>query len=86
METVKKEKKLCLICMEEHEVQTVILEDIEDFKGEEVSFDAIYEYCTYADEYLEIEDMIKLNSLSLKEAYKELMKKQNEQKSYFTRA
>jgi hypothetical protein len=31
MKTIKNEKKLCLICMEEHEVKTVILEDIEDF-------------------------------------------------------
>lgn len=86
VKTIKNEKKLCIICMEEHEVQTVILEDIEDFKGEEVSFDAIYEYCAHADEYLETEDMIKLNSLSLKEAYKELMEKQKKQKSYLNRA
>jgi putative zinc finger/helix-turn-helix YgiT family protein len=71
MKTIKKEKKLCLICMEEHEVQTVILEDIEEFKGIEVSFDATYEYCAHADEYLETEDMIKANSLAMKDAYRE---------------
>ncbi|MEA3422569.1 MAG: DUF4065 domain-containing protein [Bacillota bacterium] len=71
MRKIKSEKKLCLICMEEHEVQTVILTDIEEFKGEKVSFDAIYEYCTYADEYLETEDMIKVNSLAMKDAYRE---------------
>ena len=57
--------------MEQHEVQTVILEDIEEFKGKEVSFDAAYEYCTHADEYLETEEMIKANSLSMKDAYRE---------------
>lgn len=71
MEKIKNEKKLCLICMDEHEVQTVILEDIEEFKGEEVSFDATYEYCVHADEYLETEDMIKANSLAMKDAYRE---------------
>jgi len=71
MRTIKSEKKLCLICMEEHEVHTVILADNEEFKGEEVSFDATYEYCTHSDEYLETEDMIKANSLAMKDAYRE---------------
>ncbi|WXR63042.1 type II TA system antitoxin MqsA family protein [Peptostreptococcaceae bacterium AGR-M142] len=57
--------------MEEHEVQTVILRDTEEFKGEEVSFDAMYEYCAYAEEYLETEEMIKANSLAMKDAYRE---------------
>lgn len=70
MKTIKTEKKLCLTCMEEHEVQTVILEDTEDFKGEEVAFDATYEYCVHADEYLETEDMIKANSLAMKDAFR----------------
>jgi hypothetical protein len=70
IKTIKNEKKLCLICMEEHEVQTVIRKDIEAFKGEEVSFDATYEYCVHAGEYLETEDMIKANSLAMKDAYR----------------
>ena len=71
MKIINNKKKLCLICMEEHEVLTVILVDTEEFKGEEVSFDATYEYCSYADEYLETEDMIKTNSLAMKDAYRE---------------
>jgi putative zinc finger/helix-turn-helix YgiT family protein len=71
MKTIKNEKKLCLICMEEHEVQTVILDDTEEFKGEKVSFEAIYEYCNNADEYLETEEMIKANSLAMKDTYRE---------------
>lgn len=70
MKTIKTEKKLCLICMEEHEVQTLILEDTEVFKGQEVSFDGTYEYCAHADEYLETEDMIKANSLAMKDVYR----------------
>ncbi len=57
--------------MEEHEVQTVILTSTEEYKGEEVSFDSSYEYCAHADEYLETEDMIKANSLGMKDAYRE---------------
>lgn len=71
MKTIRNEKKLCLLCMEEHEVQIVILEDTEEFKGEEVSFYVTYEYCAHADEYLETEDMIKANSLAMKNAYRE---------------
>lgn len=70
MKTIKEEKKLCLICMEVHEVQTVILEDKEVFKSDEVTFDATYEYCAHAEEYLETEDMIKANGLAMKDAYR----------------
>ncbi|HOV26026.1 MAG TPA: DUF4065 domain-containing protein [Pseudobacteroides sp.] len=70
MKIIKYEKKLCLICMEEHEVQTVILKDKEEYKGEVVSFDSIYEYCNNADEYIETEEMIKANSLAMKDAYR----------------
>lgn len=71
MNKIKNEKKLCLICMEEHDVLTVILKDTEEFKGEEVSFTATYEFCNRADEYLETEDMIKANSLAMKDAYRD---------------
>lgn len=70
MEKLNTEKKLCLVCMEKHEVRTVILEDVEIFKGQEVTFKATYEYCDYADEYLETEEMIRANSLSMKDAYR----------------
>lgn len=32
---------------------------------------ATYEYCSNADEYLETEEMIKVNSLAMKGAYQE---------------
>ena len=70
MKTIKSEKKLCLICMEEHEVNTVEIVDQELFKGEEVSFNSIYDYCSNADELLETEEMIKKNSLAMKDAYR----------------
>ncbi len=70
MEKLKSELKLCLICMKEHVVETVILTEIEIFKQEEVSFNSTYEYCDHADELIESEDMIKANSLSMKDAYR----------------
>lgn len=73
MKIIKSEKKLCLSCMEEHVVQTVTLMDTEEFKGEEVSFEVAYEYCDCADEYLETEDMVKTNSLAMKDAYRKKM-------------
>jgi len=45
MKIIKTEKRLCFVCMEEHEVKTVRVTDIEEFKGEEVSFESTYEYC-----------------------------------------
>jgi putative zinc finger/helix-turn-helix YgiT family protein len=71
MNKVKSENKLCLICMEEHEVSTVEVIDNENYKGEDISFSAIYEYCSNADEYLETEEMIKANNLAMKDAYRE---------------
>lgn len=70
MRKIKSKKKLCLICMEEHEVDAVEVIDSEICKGEEVSFNATYEYCSNADEYLETEEMIKVNSLTMKDAYR----------------
>ncbi|HEY5584616.1 MAG TPA: type II TA system antitoxin MqsA family protein [Ruminiclostridium sp.] len=70
MKKIKSEKKLCLICMEEHEVDTVEVINDEIYKGEEVSFNATYEYCSDGDEYLETEEMIKANSLAMKDSYR----------------
>jgi|LGOV01.1.fsa_nt_gb putative zinc finger/helix-turn-helix YgiT family protein len=71
MVTLKKEKKFCFSCMEEHEVQFVKIEEKSVFKSEEVIFEAEYEYCKNTDEFLENEEQIKRNDLSLKDAYRE---------------
>ena len=70
MNKIKSERRLCLICMEEHEVDTVEVTETEIFKNEDVSFTATYEYCSNTDEYLETEEMIKANSLAMKDAYR----------------
>lgn len=59
--------------MKEHEVDTVEVLDTEIFKGEEVSFISTYELCADADEYLESEEMIRANSLAMKDAYRKKM-------------
>lgn len=70
MKTVKCEKKLCLMCMQEHDIQTIIQTDTELYKNQIVSFNAAYEYCEFADELLETEEMIKSNSLAMKDAFR----------------
>jgi hypothetical protein len=52
--------------MEEHEVQTVEIEEF-DINGE-FSFTAVYEYCDRADELLENEDFIRRNAKGIKAA------------------
>lgn len=70
MRTISQEKKLCMSCMEEHEVVVVELEETGLFKGETVVFPAVYEYCTNSGEYSETEVMMTQNSLSQKDAYR----------------
>ena len=71
METIRVEKKLCMCCMEEHEVQIVRVNESATFKGEKVEYSAIYEYCDRADELLAREEMISANDISMKNAYRE---------------
>ncbi len=58
------------MCMEEHEVYTVKEQDSVDFKGREIIYDGIYEYCDHADELMESEDQIKSNKLSMIDKYR----------------
>lgn len=70
MVILKSETRLCLSCMEEHQVDIVEITEQETFKGEDIKFVAIYEYCSNTDYYLETEDMIRANSLALKDGYR----------------
>ena len=70
MNIIKNEQKLCPSCMEEHQVSIVEVVEREIFKGLEIEFDAIYEYCQNTDQFLENEDMIRTNSLAMKDAYR----------------
>lgn len=71
METIKIEKKLCMCCMEEHDVRTVHVCEHNEFKGVKVEYDATYEYCELADEYISTEEMISANDIAMKNAYRQ---------------
>ncbi len=71
METIKKEKKLCVCCMEEHEVATVRIREKTKFKEAPIEYDAIYEYCKNADEFWATEEEISENDIAMKDAYRE---------------
>jgi putative zinc finger/helix-turn-helix YgiT family protein len=56
--------------MECHEVETVEVEEKTIFKGVEVDYLAIYDYCHDTDEFLSNEDFIRANGLAVKDAYR----------------
>ena len=66
---IKRERTLCICCMEEHEVLTVETLEKNIFKGVEVEYTAIYKYCDKADEYFESGEMIAINDIAMKTAY-----------------
>lgn len=70
MEIIRNEYKLCFSCMEEHEIEVVEVVENNIFKGEQVEFIAIYEYCSNAQAYSQTEEMIKKNDLAFKDAYR----------------
>lgn len=70
MEIVKREHKLCLCCMEEHDVSYVRVKEKNVFRDQEIEYDAIYEYCDKTNEYIASDSMISTNDISLKNAYR----------------
>lgn len=70
MEVLKREIKLCLACMEVHEVFTVREMESMIFDEVQVDYEAEYEYCDRTDDYLEREEMMSQNNMNLKNAYR----------------
>ena len=70
MTVMNVQKKLCLCCMEEHEVKTVMVPETNIFKDVEVEYQARYFYCENADEYFSDESMITKNDIAMKNAYR----------------
>ncbi len=70
MRLISSVNKLCLCCMEKHEVSFVEVEETNVFKGEKIKYKARYEYCDKADEYYSSEDMIEYNDVSMKDEYR----------------
>ena len=69
---IKREKRLCTCCMEEHEVKTVLIKERTIFKNVNVNYDAIYLYCDLADELYANEDQLQENDIHLKDAYRKM--------------
>jgi len=69
MKIIKTINKLCPLCMKTHKVNIVKVIETENYKNKEISYEAIYEYCSNTDEYLETEEMIRKNFKSLKNTY-----------------
>ena len=73
MNTINKVTKLCMCCMEEHEVQIVEVNETNLFKNVKVNYIATYEYCSNANEYIQTEDMLTQNDIAMKNAYRKQM-------------
>ena len=69
MRILKTEHKLCLCCMEEHDVQTIEVIEKNLFKGIPVEYPAIYTYCDRADELYANEPQISANYISMKNRF-----------------
>lgn len=70
MKVISSMKKLCICCMEVHDVKVVEVKDTNTFKGQKIDYIATYNYCDAADEYYSDELMIEKNDLSMKDAYR----------------
>lgn len=70
MKIINTVKKLCLCCMEEHDVKIVETKEIITFKGKQVEYIARHEYCDVTDEFLTCENMISSNDMAMKNAYR----------------
>lgn len=70
MRMIKREKRLCTCCMEEHEVKTVLVTEEATFKNVNVRYVATYQYCDAADELSMDEQQMHENTVRLREAYR----------------
>ena len=75
---IKTEVMLCPCCMETHEVQTVEYMDKTVYNGVELGTDTISCYCSLADTYFEVDEIISRNYRVLVETYQKLMENKNE--------
>ena len=70
MKIINSEKRLCICCMEEHEVKTVLIQATSTFKNVKVNYKAEYFYCDNAEELYMDEQQFQKNNISLKDAYR----------------
>lgn len=70
MKIIKSEKRLCLCCMEEHEVKTVLIMEQTTLKNKQVEYEALYSFCDVAKELYMDEQQMQDNDIRLKDAYR----------------
>ncbi len=70
MRIIKSEQRLCLCCMEEHKVKTVLIKETATFKNKKVTYEASYLYCNTVEELYMDEQQMQENDLRLKDAYR----------------
>lgn len=71
MKIIKSKRELCLCCMEEHEVKTVIVEEQATFKNVNVNYKASYFFCDKTEELFMDEQQMQENDIRMKDAYRE---------------
>ena len=69
MKIIDTKKRLCLSCIEEHDVHTVKMMESMIFKGVEFVYEATHYYCSKTDELISDEDQITENYNSMQQAY-----------------
>lgn len=70
MKVIGKEHTVCASCMNMHDVQTVNVMEKTIFKGLEVNYSAVYQYCEFTNELTCDETMISQNDISMKNEYR----------------
>lgn len=79
MRIIKSELRLCICCMEVHDVKTVLVDEETIFNGVIVPFEACYTYCDLADEFYVNEEQLTNNDIKMKGAYRRLTVKNDKQ-------
>ncbi len=74
MKVIDSIHKLCMCCMEEHEVKLVELKEQNVFKGVKVEYLTRLEYCDASGETHATEVMVEQNDLAMKDAYRRRMR------------
>jgi len=70
MRVIREDKKLCICCMEEHEVKIVHVEEHTTFKNVPINYIAEYYYCEVTGEFYMDESMTCSNNIRMKDAYR----------------
>ena len=70
MKIISRIRQRCYMCSETHDVLIVEETQKTNYKGVEIVYSGVYEYCEHADEMFESEEMINVNRLKLIDVYR----------------